>query len=262
LLFVVQVIMTSNRFLRGLLFIGGTVLMVSLAANIFLFQRARQYYLDMNAVHLDPLGLNTYSGVPSASTGVRVVFFGDSRATRWPLPGNQTDWEFINRGVEAQTAAQAVLRFQAHVRPLQPDMVVVQAGVNDLKTIPLFPERKTAIIASVKENIRDIVQQAKNLGAHVIVTTIFPIGEFPLERRLFWSPDIDIAVQDVNEYLRSLVSSDVSVLDTAAILSKDGRANTEYYDDELHLNQAGYVVLNRELTSLLTSLSNTTEKLP
>jgi lysophospholipase L1-like esterase len=254
--------MKSSRFLPWLLLFGGAVLIASLALNVFLFQRARQYYLDMNAVRLDPLGLSTYSDVPSAFTGVRVVFFGDSRAARWPLPENQTDWEFINRGIEAQTAAQAVLRFQAHVQPLQPDMVIVQAGVNDLKTIPLFPERKTAIIASAKENIRDIVQQAKNLGAHVIVTTIFPVGEFPLERRLFWSPDIDVAVQDVNEYLRSLVSSDVSVLDTAAILSKDGRANAEYYDDELHLNQAGYAVLNRELIPVLTSLSNTTEKLP
>jgi len=91
--------MKSNRFLRGLLFFSGVGLIVSLALNVFLFQRARQYFLDMNAVRLDPLGLSVYSDVPSASAGVRIVFFGDSRAARWPVPENQTDWEFINRGV-------------------------------------------------------------------------------------------------------------------------------------------------------------------
>ncbi len=254
--------MKLSRFLRLVLLIGGALLAVSLALNVYLFRRAEQYYIDLNAVRLDPLGLSAYSEALPASDRLRVVFFGDSRAARWPVPENQTDWEFINRGVEAQTSAQSLLRFQAHVQPLQPDIVVVQVGVNDLKTIPLFPERKTAIIAALEKNIHAIVQQAKGLGARVILTTIFPTGEFPLERRLLWSPDIESAVQDVNVYLRSLADSEVSILDAAVVLSKDGRANAAYYDDELHLNQAGYVALNRELVPMLTALSNSTEKLP
>jgi lysophospholipase L1-like esterase len=148
------------------------------------------------------------------------------------------------------------------VTPLRPEIVIVQVGVNDLKTIPLFPERKAEIVAATKENIRQIVEQATAAGAQVVLTTIFPVGDFPLERRLFWSPDIETAVQDVNDYLRSLSSIEVSVWDTAAILSTVGHANAAYYDDELHLNQAGYTVLNHALPLLLTTVSDSTEKLP
>jgi lysophospholipase L1-like esterase len=239
------------------------LLLASVALNVVLFNRARQYYFDLNAVRLNPLDLTTYPIAPTQpAVKPRVVVFGDSRAARWPIPANADQFEVINRGVEAETSAQAALRFAAHVTPLRPEIVIVQVGVNDLKTIPLFPERKAEIVAATKENIRQIVEQATAAGAQVVLTTIFPVGDFPLERRLFWSPDIETAVQDVNDYLRSLSSIEVSVWDTAAILSTVGHANAAYYDDELHLNQAGYTVLNHALPPLLTTVSDSTEKLP
>lgn len=39
----------------------------------------------------------------------------------------------------AQTSAQVVWRFAEHIAPLQPDKIILQVGINDLKTIPLFP---------------------------------------------------------------------------------------------------------------------------
>jgi lysophospholipase L1-like esterase len=239
------------------------LLLIAVALNVVLFNRARQYYLDLNAVRLNPLDLTAYPIAPVAPVdNPRIVVFGDSRAARWSIPVDADQFEVVNRGVEAETSAQAALRFAAHVTPLQPDLVIVQVGVNDLKTIPLFPERKAEIVAATKENIRQIVEQAAAAGARVVLTTIFPVGEFPLERRIFWSPDIEAAVQDVNDYLRSLANSEVTIWDAAATLSTAGRANAAYYADELHLNQAGYAVLNRELAPLLTPLLNSTEKLP
>lgn len=150
------------------------LLLVSVLFNIFLLNRARQYYLDLNAVRLNPLDLDAYQITSSApSTKPRVVFFGDSRAVRWPVAAAFDRFEVVNRGVEAETSAQAVLRFPAHVLPLHPDVLVIQVGVNDLKTIPLFPERKAEIIATTKENIRYIIKQSTDLGARVVLTTIF-----------------------------------------------------------------------------------------
>ncbi|CAG0933197.1 acyl-CoA thioesterase I [Thermoflexales bacterium] len=179
------------------------------------------------------------------------MFFGDSRAVRWPVAAVFDRFEVVNRGVEAETSAQAVLRFPAHVLPLHPDVLVIQVGVNDLKTIPLFPERKAEIIATTKENIRYIIKQSTDLGARVVLTTIFPIGDFPLERRVFWSPEIGLALQEVNDYLRSLSGARVNIFDTAAFLTLDGRANPKYYDDELHLSESGYAMLNDELRNIL-----------
>ena len=66
-------------------------LLISVAMNLLLFDRGRQYYLQLNATRLDPLGLSYYAteidqqptAIPSQK---RVVFFGDSRAADWVFP--------------------------------------------------------------------------------------------------------------------------------------------------------------------------------
>lgn len=240
--------------------LGSVVLIViavgAIALNVILFGRARQYYTEVNAVRLDPVGLNSFAaetGSSRRSDKPLIVFFGDSRAAGWPAP-NIGRFEFVNRGIEAQTSAQAVLRFDAHVTPLRPRIVIVQVGINDLKTIPLFPDYADAIIAACKTNIREIVTRSTSLGAQVIVTTIFPIGDFPLERKVFWSPAIATAIDEVNAYLRSLAAPNVFVFDAYAILSNNVQLRTEYAQDELHLNADGYAALNRELEPVLATI--------
>lgn len=230
-------------------------LLASLAANILLFVQGRQYYLDLNATRLDPLGLNRFTGQPTPSGSQPLaVFLGDSRAASWPAP-QVNGWQFINRGIGAQTTAQVLGRFEAHVSPLQPNVLILQAGINDLKTIPLFPERQAEITANAKANLSELVERGQDGGATIILTTIFPVGEVPLQRRPFWSSQVALAVEEVNEYLRSLAGPQVLIFDAEAILAQNGQLNPAYADDELHLNAAGYEALNDELVTLLTQLS-------
>ncbi len=143
----------------------------------------------------------------------------------------------------------------AHVLPLKPAVVLVQAGTNDLKTIPLFPEQKAVIIANCKKNIEEIVTLALSNGSRVILTTIFPLGELPLERRLVWSSDVASAIDDVNEFIVSLKSDRVSIFDSAKVLTgHEGRIDPRFSEDFLHLNAAGYEALNRELLPVLVAL--------
>jgi lysophospholipase L1-like esterase len=230
-------------------------LLASVVLNLFLAIQSRQYYLQLNETRLDPLGLSSYSPDTfqnDANSGkATVVFFGDSRAANWPPP-DLARFEFVNRGIGAQTSAQALQRFDYHVKPLHPRVVLVQVGINDLKTIPLFPERKEAIIASCQNNIQRIVTQSVDGGAIVILTTIFPIGEVPLERQPFWSLDVAKAVREVNTFIRPLEAQDVIVLDAYSILSNEsGMMRDEYAQDMLHLNAAGYAVLNEHLMPIL-----------
>jgi len=243
-----------RRFLVAVLFVS--VLFASIVLNYYLFQQGKAYYVQLNETRLDPLGLGYFTSpdqqVPGNPDRTTVVFFGDSRAASWPAPLGLEQFEFANRGIGAQTSAQVVLRFDDHVAPLQPQIIVVQVGINDLKTIPLFPERQEAIIARCKENIRRIVTRSTELGAAVILTTIFPIGKVPLERRLFWSGEVAVAIDEVNAYVRALAGEDVMILDAFAILADDaGRTRTEYRDDFLHLNAAGYEALNGALVRVL-----------
>jgi lysophospholipase L1-like esterase len=232
------------------------LLLLSVAANVILLNENTRNYRDLNETRLDPLGLQAYpagTGVPPRTGGrTRVVFFGDSRAYEWPAPQGLADVEFINRGISAQTTAQALGRFEAHVAPLRPDVVVVQIGINDLKTIPLYPEREEAIIEACQDDIRQIVTKSLDSGAVVILTTIFPVGDVPLERRLYWSDRVPPAIGAVNAYIRSLAQDRVMVFDASAVLADaNGEARPAYQRDFLHLNARGYTALNQSLTPLL-----------
>ncbi|MGF1522456.1 MAG: SGNH/GDSL hydrolase family protein [Leptolyngbyaceae cyanobacterium] len=151
-------------------------------------------------------------------------------------------------------AIQVAQRFDHHVRPLQPDAVIVQVGINDLKAIGLFPGRREAIIAACKAHIQQIVEDSTAIGATVILTTIFPTGAVPLERQPFWSDAIAEAVVEVNNYLFTLANEQVIVLDTFTVLANSqGQVLPKYSRDELHLNAQGYAVLNDELVRLLNA---------
>lgn len=233
------------------------VSLVSITLNIILYSQLKRYYTYLYAVELDPLGLAYYGdaqALPPVQGGQTVVFFGDSRAAQWSeptLPG----FTFSNRGIGNQTTAQVLNRFEEHIVPLHPDVIILQVGINDLKTIPLFPGRKAEIISNCKENIRRIVERSLETGSIVVITTIFPIGEVPLQRRLVWSNDIEAARGEVNEYINDLAGENVFIFDSAALLSDaNGKIKPEYGYDTLHLNPAGYNVLNLELIKLLETM--------
>jgi len=230
------------------------VLIFSVSTNIVLAINLKKYYSLLYASELDPLGLSQYGNEPQPTTQPVVVFFGDSRAAQWIHPEAE-DFTFINRGIGNQTSAQVVNRFNAHVKPLQPKVIIIQVGINDLKTIPLFPERKQEIISNCEANIQEIVQDSIDIKAKVVLTTIFPVGKVSFPRNLIWSEDIDKAIGEVNNYIISLSDTDVIVFDTANILSSnDGKTKSEYKYDLLHLNELGYQALNPELIKILEKI--------
>jgi lysophospholipase L1-like esterase len=231
---------------------------ISVGLNYYLFDFAKQYYFQLNGLRLDPLGLDSF---PTGERGeekadeVRVVFFGDSRAASWNAPAIE-GFEFLNRGIGAQTSVQVRARYEEHIRPLSADILVVQVCINDLKTIPLFPTEKENIIKNCQNNIQEITTLANEDGATVILTTVFPVGQVPLERELFWSDDIAEAVVEVNGYINSLSSEQVFIFDAYTILADEHELAESFRFDELHLNSAGYEALNKELVVLLKSLED------
>ena len=118
-------------------------LAVSIQLNIQLYREAADNYRDLNGVRLDPLGLSVYAAANQQSLPAErpvVVIIGDSRAAEWTAP-TMSNFTFVNRGIGAQTTAQVLGRFAPDVAPVTPDIAVIQVGINDLKALPLFPER-------------------------------------------------------------------------------------------------------------------------
>ncbi|MGB3297047.1 MAG: GDSL-type esterase/lipase family protein [Phormidesmis sp.] len=242
----------------GLLVIllGGSIFL-----NVALWKRAKQYYIEANATRLDPLGLSAFESenLPEkSSTRKRVVMIGDSRVQAWPMP-KLADYEFINRGIGSQTSIQVLERFEAHVAPLHPDVVLVQVGINDIKTIGLLPDQATEILNNARANITQLVDQATQTGATVALSSILPAGEITLARRPFWSNEIDTAVAEMNAYLKLLAEESekdqvVWFDGYAAIADEQGQMKAAYRKDELHLNKYGYEALNQAFVARLHTI--------
>src|SRR5215467_4780689 len=72
---------------------------------------------------------------PTAKFELRVVFIGDSITDAWVSPefgGFFPGKPYVNRGISGQTTPQMLVRFRPDVIDLQPKVVVILAGTNDL----------------------------------------------------------------------------------------------------------------------------------
>ena len=247
----------AGGFKNILIAILSILLAVSLVINAITYVELSKYYRLLYTSILDPLGLSYFQDEtidPPTDANI-VIFFGDSRAANWIAPQVE-GYSFTNRGIGNQTSAQILLRFEEHVLPLKPDILVLQVCINDLKTIPLFPDQKQEIIADCEANIESIVQKSLELDAVVILTTVFPTsGNVPLARQLVWSDDVYEAIDEVNEFILTYEADHVIIFDTKNTLAtSDGNIKPEYVHDLLHLNVNGYHALNLELTKILEDL--------
>jgi lysophospholipase L1-like esterase len=245
------------RFRSALLLALTVALVTSLCGNVFLFRAGFESFKTTTALRLDPVGIRVYAAdrAKPVAGGPLVVFFGDSRAAMWPEPATPTGYRILNHGIGYQTTVQILMRVDEDVASLHPTVVVLEAGVNDLKAIAEFPEQRDRIVADCEANIERIVDRCRRAGATVVMVTIFDIGDVSLWRRPFWSNSVAAAVREVNAYLPKLAGERVFLFDTAPILD-DGKGTIQeaYELDYLHLSLAGYSALNRNLLPLLSAL--------
>lgn len=121
---------------RYLLFAIIVALLAASTTSCILFQASKRFYAELNRVRLDPLGLLDRRFTTPKSDPF-LAFYGDSRAEQWPSP-SWVKGIIANLGVGGQTTEQILGRFDASFGSSTPSNVVFQAGINDLKVIPLF----------------------------------------------------------------------------------------------------------------------------
>ena len=130
---------------------------------------------------------------PPAPGENRVVFMGDSITEGWHLDQSFPGKPYINRGISGQTTPQMLVRFRQDVIDLQPKVVVILAGTNDVaeNTGPISPEQTEGDIASM-------AQLARANGIRVVLCSILPSVEFWWHRGMEPAPKIAA----LNEWLK------------------------------------------------------------
>lgn len=120
-----------------------------------------------------------------AASETRVVFMGDSITQNWKLDQTFPAKPYINRGISGQTSPQMVLRFHQDVVALQPKVVLILAGTNDISenTGPIAP-------AETLNNIAAMAEIASANGIHVVLCSVLPAYDFPWRKGLEPGPKV------------------------------------------------------------------------
>lgn len=119
----------------------------------------------------------------------RVVFIGNSITEKWAR--FHPDWfknnGYYGRGIGGQTSSQMLLRFHLDVVDLEADIVVINAGTNDIaeNTGPYHPEFTLA-------NIKSMAEIARANGIKVILSSVLPHDHF------VWRPTVQDVTQKID----------------------------------------------------------------
>ncbi len=130
---------------------------------------------------------------PPAPGENRVVFMGDSITEGWHLDQSFPGKPYINRGISGQTTPQMLVRFRQDVIDLQPKVVVILAGTNDIAG-NTGPET----LEQIEENLASMADLAHANGIRVVLCSILPAVDYSWAPGMTPAPKIDM----VNAWLR------------------------------------------------------------
>jgi lysophospholipase L1-like esterase len=208
------------------------------ASNVFVVDNARIQPRDNNGNRL------------------RIVLIGDSRIAHWTSFGAKRNWQIVNRGVSGESAAQLAFRFAQDAIELDPDVIVMQSGINDLVAASLLGDGEAQLVVrKTEDTLKRLAADAAGRGIRVLLTTVIPPGTPDLLRRIVWN---DAVRDDVARLNIDLVAwpapAGVSVLDLSPFFGTTTIPRPLQFDT-LHLNEQGYAhfsaIVDKGLAELL-----------
>ena len=173
----------------------------------------------------------------------RVVFMGNSITEGWVMmhPEFFKNKEYINRGIGGQTTPQMLLRFRQDVLNLNPKVVVILAGTNDIAGNTGYTSEGNII-----GNIKSMAEIANSNGIKVIISSILPAIEY------LWKPGLGPATKiiKINKELKLFSDKNGFIyLDyhSAMVDDKGGLRVPDYTaaNDLVHPNLNGYLVMEK-----------------
>ena len=170
----------------------------------------------------------------------RVVFFGDSITDIWKLADYFPGKPYVNRGIGGQTTPQMLVRFRQDVIDLQPKVVVILAGTNDIagNTGPMRNE-------DIEANYASFAELARAHGIRVVYSSILPVHDYTEKSKDFFAQRPMSRILELNTWLKDYCAKNKIVyLDYfSALVDDKGLLKKDLADDGLHPNDAGYKIM-------------------
>lgn len=204
-----------------------------------------KYRASRVAIYMDDFGeLARYRAAnaalkPPAPGENRVVFFGDSITDMWHLDESFPNKPYVNRGIGGQTTSQMLLRFRQDVISLQPKVIVVLAGTNDIagNTGPISNE-------DIEANFSNFAELAKLHNIRVIFSSLLPVNNYTKYVELYEQRPRD-RILALNTWLKDYCARNGLIyLDYFDSMVDDkGMLKRDLSEDGLHPNKAGYAIM-------------------
>jgi lysophospholipase L1-like esterase len=215
------------------------IIIITLIFSITFLVAQKDYTPDQDWSNLNRYKLdNTQLGSPLEHEK-RVVFMGNSITQGWSVlfPEFFEGKPYINRGISGQTTPQMLIRFRADVIALEPKVVLILAGINDIagNTGP-------SDVTMITNNIMSMAELAKNNNIHVIISSILPAKDFSWKPGMNPPPKI-LAVNTIIEKFAN--DNGMIYLDYySSMVDEDNALKKEYGYDGVHPNKEGYQVMS------------------
>ena len=167
-----------------------------------------------------------------------VVFMGNSITDFWSkmMPNFFEANNYVGRGISGQTTQQMLSRFRQDVVALNPKIVVILAGINDIAQ-----NNGEISNANILQNIAAMCDIAKANDIIPVLCSILPCDYFS------WKPDLKPApiVKDMNGLIQSYAKSNgyIYVDYYAKMSTNEGALKSEYTKDRCHPTREGYEVM-------------------
>ena len=186
---------------------------------------------ESNAINQDWPNLGFYEEdnfkLKSKSKKDRVVFMGDSKSN------------YVNRGIGGQTTPQMLIRFKPDVIDLNPSLILLLAGTNDIAG-----NTGSSTIKMITDNLFSMAELAKANGIKIALSSILPVYNYP------WNENIIKpykTISKINSSLKDYVrKNDLLYIDYFdQMVNKKEGLKSEYTTDGVHPSVEGYKVMSK-----------------
>jgi lysophospholipase L1-like esterase len=147
---------------------------------------------------------------------------------------------YVNRGIGGQTTSQMLVRFRQDVINLQPKIVVILAGTNDIagNSGPISNEDIEANYASLADLAR-----ANNIRA--IFSSVLPVHNYTPKSQDFFAQRPMDRIVALNKWLKDYcAANNIIYLDySPGMIDDKGLLKRDLADDGLHPNKAGFAIM-------------------